>query len=82
MWIGVQHLSPHETGSDGRDLIVVGYDARRVFTIGSRADALPEIVRMLQAIANPEGWQPRCRTCGTPLDVPPLDELEVTCASA
>ena len=82
MWIGLQHFAPHETGDDERDLIVVGYDERRVFTIGSRAEALPEIVRMLRAVARPEGWVPRCRTCGTALDVPPLDDLEVTCASA
>lgn len=82
MWIGLQHFAPHETGDDERDLIVVGYDARRCFTIGSRAEALPEIVRMLRAVANPEGWTPRCRTCQTALDVPPLDDLEVTCASA
>lgn len=82
MWLGLQHFSPHETGTDGRDLIVVGYDARRVFTIGSRAEALPEIVRLLRAVANPDGWQPRCRCCGTAFDVPPLDDLEVTCASA
>jgi hypothetical protein len=25
---------------------------------------------------------PRCETCGAPLDLPPLDDLEATCASA
>ena len=82
MWLGLQHFTPLETDGEGRDVIVVGYDPRRAFTIGGHAEAVPEIVRLLRAAANPDGWQPRCRTCGTAIDVPPLDELEVTCASA
>jgi hypothetical protein len=84
MWLGLMHCTPEEDGLEAESAIVVAYEPERVFTIGLPVATVPMMIRMLRAAGGSRGtaWRPRCRSCETPIEVPPLDEAEVACASA
>jgi hypothetical protein len=84
MWLGVMHYTEAADGLDADSAILVAYEPERVFTVGLPVKTVPMMIRMLRASAGARGadWRPRCRACGSELEVPPLDGPEVRCASA
>ena len=81
MWFGLLYPA----AADARDgtAVVGAYEPHRVFTVGAPLPALPQILRLLHRAACETGGveHPICRSCGCPLDVPPL-EGDAGCASA
>lgn len=86
MWFGVLYIPEAEHDGDGhRDIAVVCvYEPHRVWTLAGPPAMAPWLIRKLRDAALETGGveMPRCETCGVPLDLPPLDDLEPECASA
>ena len=85
MYFGVLYLPPGEPDVPDAGLAVVCvYEPHRVWTLAGPPPMAPFLIRSLRDVALETGGvqAPRCETCGEPLDVPPLDDLDTACASA
>ena len=73
-----------EPADVGEHVVVVAYEPRRLFKVATPLTELPVVLTFLRAAS--DGGRnvcpPRCGCCGAALEVPPVDEEAIGCASA
>jgi hypothetical protein len=67
MWFGVAHYSTDEDGVTDDGVILVAYEANRLYSLGVPTRNTPLFIRILRE-ANRGGRPPRCGRCDAPLE--------------